>query len=182
MFRVRWNNFLCWSSPLNSHPMHFISMVERDLSKLLSDQELIDFFLNDSCIRDGLLESIHILSITPRLDWKNIFTAVEWKNNEVPAGVTSRLWGEPTCSSSWSIVAELTDWLTGADSRCWRQLFICKTAELNFYFWSCSLNIIGFAWPLLPDWNRKNVVIFKCWIGVTSGANLKILIIFHWMV
>ena len=57
--------------------MHFISMVERDLSKLLSDQELIDFFLNDSCIRDGLLESIHILRITPRLDWKNIFTAVE---------------------------------------------------------------------------------------------------------
>ena len=55
-------------SPLNSHPMHFISMVERDLSKLLSDQKLIDFFLNDSRTRDGLLEAKHILSITPQLE------------------------------------------------------------------------------------------------------------------
>ena len=51
---VRWQTLVCWSS-LNSHPVHFISMVERDLSKLLSDQNLIDFFLKDSSTRAGLL-------------------------------------------------------------------------------------------------------------------------------
>ena len=156
-------------SPLNSHPMHFISMVERDLSKLLSDQKLIDFFLNDSRTRDGLLEAKHILSITPQLE--KYFPRSWMKNWSTFCRITSRLWGEPTCSSSWSIViTELTDWLVQIPDA-GGNFSVAKlqnwTSISDPAAWISS-DLPGHS----PAWlEYKNVVIFRCWNGVARGAN-----------